>query len=275
MCVTRCLACAPESSQDTSEKGRADPSCSHAEAATQPLTAHCIPTWKPAGVTQYGVASLSVRGVVRQVAALTAKRPSNGFVPPPSKTRCVKPNRLANSAQEKSAEASPLKACGGLGRGVKMTGRSIVRAGCHGLGHPSSRAAGCPVCWRDCEPRIGTMQRCLPSCVEYPQEVSSCARQCRLTRKDRALLVGPPQDPRFPGLRSTPNIPPANFGNAPAATCCRGGARSLESRGARVDVSFFRFSWLTVDIFHQLPDGVQQDARPKPRPQPRWSGVDE
>lgn len=44
MCVTVCLACGPESSQDNSEKGRIGSSCSHTKAALQPLTARRIPT---------------------------------------------------------------------------------------------------------------------------------------------------------------------------------------------------------------------------------------
>ena len=44
MCVAICLACDPESSRDTSEKRRADPSCSHTEGALQPLTARRVPT---------------------------------------------------------------------------------------------------------------------------------------------------------------------------------------------------------------------------------------
>ena len=50
-------------------------------------------------------------------------------------------NRFANPAQRKSAEANPLKARGGLGRGVKMTERSIVRAGCHAPEHSPGRTA--------------------------------------------------------------------------------------------------------------------------------------
>lgn len=46
----------------------------------------------------------------------------------------MKPNRFANAVPGKSAEASPLEARGGLGRGVEMTEQSVVRAGCHALG---------------------------------------------------------------------------------------------------------------------------------------------
>lgn len=62
-----------------------------------------------------------VLGVVGQVAALLIKQPSasNGFVPPLSKTRCVKPHRFANTVPGKSAEARPLKHTAALEGGLK------------------------------------------------------------------------------------------------------------------------------------------------------------
>lgn len=118
------------------------------------------------------------------------------------------------------------------------------------------------------------MQRCLPSRVQLLQGMSFCGRQCRLTERSSLARLASASIP-FPEPQVHNRIPPSNFGNAPAVKAAVG-APEHWNRGARgASGCFLEFHDWECTILGGNRMTCKSVPNPKPRLQPRCSGVGE